>query len=201
MTDTREEIIEMLSGAADNLAKMIAGSAFEFWQRKDFRLYVDFDHLTQGEQDRMFNELEVSVLGLFILHLENAGTLEKKEHSAILLALADDLSSGFLTLLSDTGIEKHYITIWEKLISLRMNEYREDCKTTYKKARKMKEFREDELLRMAWARIETITIDCMTHLLKGDTKPDDPLWNLLRKWFISLDSQLNPITTLAAEKA
>jgi len=57
--DRNKEIFAMLRESAGRIAQLVANSAFEFWQRKDFRLYVKFHALSQTEQDRMFNELEV----------------------------------------------------------------------------------------------------------------------------------------------
>lgn len=56
------------------------------------------------------------------------------------------------------------------------------------------QIKKDDSLRTIWARIETITIDCLSHIRRGDVKEDDPLWKLLRKWIITLDAQLTPLT-------
>jgi hypothetical protein len=142
----------------------------------------------------MFNELEVSVLGLFILHLDSALKTVQDEQKIVLSALQKDLASGFLQLLSSTGIEKKFIDQWKILIDMRLKEYREDFKTATKASEKMREFREEEALRNVWARIETITIDSLSHIRRGEVKEGDPLWKLLRKWYITLDAKLNPLT-------
>jgi len=67
-------------------------------------------------------------------------------------------------------------------------------KIALKEAEKMKEFeKEDKRLKFAWARIETITVDCLSHIRRGEVKEGDPLWKLLRKWFITQDAQLTPV--------
>ncbi len=188
----------MFMGIGKNLAEVIASQAFEFWQRKDFRLYVEFDKLSQTEQDRLFNELEVSVIGLFVIHLDN--TIEKvdKRFIPVLQVLQREITLGFVDLLSNTGIDKKYVKQWTALIDMRLKEYREDFQTALKESEKMKEFKGDKELRSTWAVIETITIDGLSHIRRGNMKADDPLWKLLRKWLITLDTTIiHPIAKLA----
>lgn len=194
MKDIKSEIAKILSLSSQNLAEFIASSAFEFWQRKDFRLYVNFENISQTEQDRIFNELEISLLGLFILHIEQALKVVKNEQKIVLNALLKDLDSGFLQVLSNAGVEAKFIDQWRILIDMRLKEYREDLETALKMSSSWKEFKNDEDIRPAWTRIETITIDCLSHVRRGDVKEGDPLWKLLRKWFITIDATLNPIT-------
>lgn len=200
--DLKRETAKLLAGASQNLAQLVASSSFEFWQRSDFRLYVNFGNTSQTEQDRMFNELEVSVLGLFILHLDHAVSEGLEEEKKIVFsALKRDLASGFLQVLSSVGIEKKFIDQWKVLIDMRLKEYKEDFKLAMNESSKWKEFKNalrprsgQEKMKITWARIETITIDCLSHLRRGDVKEGDPLWKLLRKWFITLDAKLNPLT-------
>lgn len=196
MNDIKTETTKLFARASTNIAKIVASSSFEFWQRKDFRLYVDFENISQTEQDRIFNELEVSVLGLFILHFDNViETAIAKEHKIVFSAFQKDLAPAFLQILYDTGIEKKFVDQWKTLIDMRLKEYRTDLKTALKESKKMKEFeKNEEDLRVVWSRIEAITIDCLTHIRRGNIDRDDPLWKLLRKWLITLDAQLNPIT-------
>lgn len=190
-----ESIQEMLQQASKNLANVVANSSFEFWQRKDFRLYVDFDNISSVEQDRMFNELEVSVLGLFHLHFDNAIQNGNAEQKVVLTFLKKAVSESFLELFRDLGLDEKHIKEWERLIDLRFKEYRKDIKIALKESSTWEEFGRDDTLRDTWARIETITIDCLTHLRRGNVEEGDPLWKLLRKWLMTLDATLHPITS------
>lgn len=196
MLDLKQETAKIIAKTSQNLAQVIASSSFEFWNRADFRLYVNFGNISKTEQDRIFNELELSVLGLFTLHLEHSFSDVSEEGQIVFSALQKDLGSAFLQLFIDLGIEKKYIDQWKLLIAMRLKEYRKDFLIALKESVKMNEFREEEVLRIVWARIETITIDSLTHIRRGNVEKDDPLWKLLRKWFITLDAQLNPITRL-----
>ncbi len=197
MKNQQDHIQKMMSKAGKHLAQMAANSAFEFWQRKDFRMYVEFQNLNQVEQDRIFNELEVSVLGLFILEVDNAIDTGEKEHKVVLSLLQKEVVVGFLTLFSDAGVEEKYIKQWEILIDMRFKEYRDNLKTALFESKKWKEFKNDEQVRMQWAVIETITINCLRYIRRGDVKEDDPLWELLRKWFITLYAPIRQIVELS----
>lgn len=199
MKNRDKEISEMFSESGKKLAQVAAGSSFEFWQRKDFRLYVNFQSLSQTEQDRMFNELEVSILGLFNLSLDYAISVAKVEYKKLLEVLQKEITYGFLQLFLDLGTEKKFIDQWNKLIEMRFKEYHEDFKTAVKESDSWRELKGDEEMRQTWARIETITIDCLTHIRRGEVKKDDPLWKLLRKWFISLEAQVSPIAKIGEE--
>lgn len=135
-------------------------------------------------------------MGLFILQVDHAyETAVEKEKRVVFSALRKDLASGFLQIMINLGIEKKYIDIWNKLIDMRVKEYSEDFNTALKESAKMRELKDNQILRITWSRIETITIDCLTHIRRGNVKADDPLWKLLRKWFITLDTKVSPMTS------
>lgn len=185
----------MMLEAGERIAQMIAAESFELWQRKDFRLYIDFDHLDQREQDRIFNELEVSLIGLYVLRLDQAIQSAPKEKEIVLKALRAGIKEGFLKVLSDGGVEEKYIRQWKSLIDMRLKEYREDLATAMKMSEKDKNFKgEAESLRSAWARAETLKIDCLSHIRRGKFDETDPLWKFLTKWFITMDARLSPVT-------
>lgn len=159
------------------VGQIIANAAFSFWQEEKFRMVVDFDKISQTEQDRIFNELEVSALGLFVLkynHLEEQGV------------------EAFLGLMKEVGIQEQFLKTWEQLIDLRLKEYIEDYQTAINETKNFDELKNKEE-RVIWSRIETITIDCLTHIRRGDVKEGDPLWKMLRGWFMMLDLAFNKV--------
>lgn len=153
------------------IPQIIANGSFDFWKSKDFQKLVNFDNVSQTEQDRIFNELEVSVLGLFILKYSH---LEKQAIDS------------FLELMKEVGIEKKHLNTWKKLIDRRLKDYMEHYQIALDQTEKFKELNEVET-RVIWSRIETITIDCLSHIRRGDPIEGDPLWKLLREWFLMLD--------------
>lgn len=194
MDDIKNESAKILADATTGLIKVIENTSYEMWQRKDFRLYLDFDKLSQTEQDRIFNELQVSVLGLFYLHLEYVVINSIDSQRKVIKALNNDIVPAFLNLYIDLEVEKVFVDQWEKLINIRLTEYKKDYKMALKESLNMNEFRNKEELRIVWARIETITIDCLTHIRHEKVEEKDPLWKLLRKWFQTLDTMLNSFT-------
>lgn len=199
MKKLSQEVDKMLGDAGRNIANLVASSAFDFWNRKDFRLYVNFNSLDRTEQDRIFNELEVSAIGLFTLQLDDAILLTSaKEQKIVFDSLQKSIVSGFLKIMLDLGIANKFLEQWKALIDMRLEEYTKDLKIAHKESSRWEELKnEDKEIKLAWARVETITIDSLTHIRRGDVEKDDPLWKLLRKWFLNLDSQIAPITNLA----
>lgn len=195
--DLKKESAKMLAESSSAIAQLIAGKAFEFWQRKDFRMYVDFNSIGQTEQDRIFNELEVSLIGLFTIHFNQAQEGAIPEKKIVFKSLEKDLPKAFLQYMAESGIEKKYLKVWEKLIDVRLKEYNQHLKWVLKESLKSKEFDgKDADLRQDWARIETITIDCLTHIRRGKVEEKDPLWKLLRKWFITTGAIIYPLMNL-----
>ena len=195
-----KEIIEILNYTAEKLAESVASLAFEVWSRKDFRLFVNFHNISQTEQDRIFNELEVSILGLLILKFDDGILRKDKEFGLMLEYFENKLIGGFLNLFRNLKLEEKYIKQWKTLIDMRLAEYRKDYKIATKESKKVKEFdKNEESLKISWARIETITIDCLTHIRRGNVEEKDPLWKFLRKWFINLESELSPLTNAINE--
>jgi len=189
-----EEIIEMLDHAAEKLAEAVASLSFDVWNRKDFRLFVNFPNISQTEQDRIFNELEVCILGLMVLKFDDGISRKDKEFGLMLVHFENKLIEGFLNLFRNLKVEEKYVKQWRTLIDMRLSEYRKDYKIAIKESEKMKELDENEDLKISWARIETITIDCLTHIRRGTVEERDPLWKFLRKWLVNVESKLNPLT-------
>lgn len=188
-------IKETLEYSAGKISESVASFAFDVWQRKDFRLYVNFPNITQTEQDRIFNELEVSILGLLILKIDYFISEEDKEFAKVLLYFRSKLIEGFLNIFRNLKVEEKLVKQWEKLIDLRLKEYKEHFAIAIKESAKAPEFKKDkQYLRIDWARIETITIDCLSHIRRGRIEENDPLWKFLRKWFIDLEGKFSPLT-------
>lgn len=161
-------------------AQIIAEASFVLWQSKDFRALVRFNILGQVEQDRIFNELELTGLGLSCLYSEQTG----KEH------FKKEVTEQFLQIMSESGLEGKFLDIWKKLIKIRFEEYENDYKKVLYTSEDKKEFDNEENLRLAWTRIETLAVAGWTHIRRGENKEEDPLWDIMRKWLAVLDAQL-----------
>lgn len=193
-----KEIEEMLRESSKRLATYAAESSFEMWSRKDFRLYINFPNITQTEQDRIFNELEVSILGLLTLNFDHAVSVADKKMKPVVEFLGGSVREEFLGLFRELGIEEKLIKQWDLLIDMRFKEYRKHFKYAIKEYKKSKEQEFDEETLNTLARIDTITIDCIAHVRRGNVKDDDPLWKLLKKWIITIEARISELSKIAA---
>lgn len=201
MIDLKKETEKILGEAAERLAQFVSSSSFEVWNRKDFRMYLDFGHISVGEHDRIFNELLVSTLGMYVLFAEYAVERSHIAFKSLLTDFKNNLVLSFLDQFRKLGVEEKNIKEWSTLINLRFKEYHDDYKVALKESKKAREFEKTEDdLRTRWAIVETITIDCLDHIRRGKVERDDPLWKLLRKWFILRTAEMNPVIKLGQDK-
>ncbi|MDO8499000.1 MAG: hypothetical protein Q7S44_04410 [bacterium] len=61
---------EELTITPEKVAEIVAQASYDLWKDEEFRKMVNFETLSQTEQDRIFNELEVTLLGLVFLQAE-----------------------------------------------------------------------------------------------------------------------------------
>ncbi len=173
------------------LAEVVAQISFMLYQKPEFRETISFDKITQTEKDRIFNELQVSFLGLLVLYLENLDKDIKNEDIPLDLSrLKDALIDGFLAMYRNLGIGPKFVALWEQLINLRLDEYHKDHILLIKESDKLPNFKKkgEEVLKIRWARTETITIDCTSHIRRGKMIISDPLRKILMEWFINTES-------------
>lgn len=176
---------------AEKLVGLTSQSSFNFWQQKDFRGLVNFDSISQTEQDRIFNELVVTgiVFLMFILDsfVENIDVTEKK---IVMSKVRDKIPDGYLKTLADIGIDRKFRRIWKKLIDMRLREYLDNRRYAKEEVMFAEKFKGKEELKDSWARIETLAIGCLFHIRRGKGKTEDHLWKMLRFWLISLEGVL-----------
>lgn len=193
---------ELLLKTGEKFGEIIANSAFELWQTKDFRNLVEFSFISQTEQDRIFNELEVSLLGLFIINLDQAvDSSESDEHEIFYAKLRQALIEGFLNIYKKLNLEQKHIHQWRILIDMRLEEYRKDFKIALKESKKMKGIQDDPQVGILWAKIETVTIDCLSHIRRRNVKEGDPLWRMLRRWLTKMEVVFDQLTLQLSTKS
>lgn len=170
-----------MSRSASEIAEFIAQASYNVWVSSEFRKIISFDSLSQIEQDRIFNEIEVTLLGVVMLKAE--------EH--LKPQVAYTVAQAFLDILSKVNLQTKYVDGWRQLIALRFDEYKKDYEIALKESESIKDFeKEDEKIKNAWARIETLTIDSLSHIRRGKVRKNDPLWSFLRIWLAAIDVTL-----------
>ena len=189
-----DDLRESYHKIGHGLAEIVAKISLTLYQKDDFRELISFEEISRPEQERIFNELQVSFLGLMVLYLENLES-DLKEQLVLnntnlsISKINESLISGFLEIYREIGIDEKFVKMWEALIEMRLTEYRNDYKIALKESKNLPNFKKgDERLAVRWARTETLTIDCATHIRKGKFPLKDPLRKCLMEWFINTES-------------
>ncbi|RJP46076.1 MAG: hypothetical protein C4584_02225 [Armatimonadetes bacterium] len=167
-----------LTVTATRLVEVIAQISYDFWESERFRQAVGFSQLSRIEQDRIFNELEVTILGFVAL---------QAEQYPLLIDLKQETVRSFLQVMRELGLEDQFIETWKLLIKVRFKEYKIDYRQVLKNSRAWGDLGDKERLRVVWARIETLTVNCLSHIRRGKVNKNDPLWNDLRKWLTMIE--------------
>lgn len=156
-----------------------------FWDKK-FQQLADFDILSQAEKDRIFNELIIAPLALFMITLEAPDLNQPKGFRDYLQTVRDEIPKAHTEALGKMGIEKKYFANWEKLIKMRYEEYSDDKP----KAREaMMEFESQEKALQTSdlnsmnliLPVFTVSVGCHHHICRGNTKGKDLLFKYLNK--------------------
>lgn len=79
-----------------------------FWDKK-FQQLANFDNLLQTEKDRIFNELIIAPLALFMITLEAPDINQPKDFRDYLLTVRDEIPKAHVEALGAIGIEKNIL--------------------------------------------------------------------------------------------
>lgn len=173
----------MAGATAAALVQASAHHAFELFKAREFRRLAGFDTLDQVEQDRIFNELVVACIVLIILVLEAPDLRVPPEFRGYLTGLKEMVPKAYVDELRTLGVESEHLRVWEKLISLRYEEYAKDRHEVRSAAMHL-ESREkaldlDDLSRIQLlVPVQAAAIGCHHHVCRGDTDGRDELFKL-----------------------
>jgi hypothetical protein len=179
-----ESLDQMAEATAANLSQAAASAAFHLFKDKRFRKLAGFDRLSQTEQDRIFNELVVANLVLFMLVFEAPDLRVADEQRAYLAGVTKKIPPAYVQNLKELGIEAKYLQDWEKLIGMRYEEYARDRHDVRAAAMEL-ESKEGSLDMNSLAQIqalvpvEAVAIGCHHHICRGKTAGKDDLFKLI----------------------
>lgn len=177
---------ELINKLGRSFAEAVAKVSFMLWQKRKFRKLINFEKISQTEKDRIFNELEITFLGLFYLSLSNlAFQLDENPESQIVEKLKSALIKGFISIYRDLNIEEKFISDWEILIDMRFKEYQLDFQILLKEGERVEEINKGQ--KLVWARVRTIALDSLSHIRRGKLDKDDPLKKYLEEWVVGTD--------------
>jgi len=181
-----ESLDQMAEVTAAGLSQAAAASAYELFCGKEFRRTGGLERLSQTEQDRIFNELLVAFLVLIMLMLEAPDLRVPRELRDYLADLNKRISEAHVEHLRTLGVETNHLRDWEKLISMRYEEYARD-KHEVRGAAMQIESAEKSLDLDGLSRIQllvplqAVSIGCHHHICRGNTDGRDDLFKQILK--------------------
>jgi len=181
-----ESLDQMAEATAAGLSQAAAASAYELFCDKEFRRTADLERLSQGEQDRIFNELVVAFLVLIMLLLEAPDLRVPRELRDYLAGLNKRIAEAYVKNLKTLGVETNHLRDWEKLISMRYEEYARD-KHEVRAAAMQIESAEKSLDLAGLSKIQllvpvqAVSIGCHLHICRGNTDGQDGLFTQIFK--------------------
>jgi hypothetical protein len=181
-----ESLDQMAEATAAGLSRAAAASAYDLFCDKEFRRTAGLEGLSQGEQDRIFNELVVAFLVLIMLLLEAPDLRVPGELRSYLAGLNKQISETYVENLKTLGVETNHLRDWEKLISMRYEEYARD-KHEVRGAAMQIELAKKSLDLAGLSRIQllvpvqAVSIGCHHHISRGNTDGEDGLFTQILK--------------------
>jgi len=178
-----ESTDQMADATAGALVKVAINNAFQLFRDKKFRRLSSFDTLTQGEQERVFNELIVTYVVLVVLLLEAPDLRVPREFRDYLIDLKEKIPKAHTDYLRTLGVETEHLRDWEKLVSLRYDEYAKERHEVRSAAMQIESSEKaldlDDLSKIQMlVPLQAVAIGCHHHVCRGDTKGRDELFKL-----------------------
>jgi hypothetical protein len=203
------ESLDQAAGVtAAGLSQAAAASAYELFCDKEFRRMAGLERLSQVEQDRIFNELVVAFLVLILLLLEAPDLRVPPELRNYLADLNKRIPKAYVENLKTLGVKTNHLRDWEKLISMRYEEYGRDKHEVRAAAMQMesaeKKLDLDGLSKIQLlVPVQAVSIGCHHHICRGNSTGKDDLFKQilqsLSKFYVELRIRLEggKITPLA----
>jgi hypothetical protein len=163
------------------LVGVAAHHAFGLFNDDEFRRLTNFDTLSQAEQDRIFNELLVAYIVLIMFLLEAPDLRVPPEFRGHLVELKKLIPKAHIDSLRTLGVENEHLRVWEKLISLRHDEYAKDRHEVRSAAMQIESTEKpldfDDLSKIQlFVPVQAVAIGCHHHVCRGDTTGRDELF-------------------------
>jgi hypothetical protein len=181
-----ESIDQVADATAAGMAQASASSAFHLFSDKEFRRLARFEQMSQTEQDRIFNELAVAHLVLIMLLIEAPDLKAETELRHYLGGLEKRIPKAYVENLRGLGVETEHLEIWDKLISMRYEEYARDRHGVRAAAMQI-ELSEKQLDMESLSKIQllvpvqAVAIGCHHHVCRGNTEGRDDLFKVTLK--------------------
>jgi hypothetical protein len=179
-----ESLDQMAEFTAGALSQACAHFGFELFKTAPFRQEAEFTKISQVEQDRIFNELVVAHLVLIMLLLEAPDLRMDEDFRRYLKRLNQLIPRVYVDQLRTMGVEAGNLKDWEKLISLRYEEYARDrhevraAAMQLESAEKPLELEDLSKIQLL-VPVQAVAIGCHHHICRGVTQGRDELFKIL----------------------
>jgi HD superfamily phosphohydrolase len=210
--DRFESLDQMADETAAALAQAAASSAFHLFRDAQFRRLARFTQLSQTEQDRIFNELVLASLVLVMLMFEAPDLRIPRESRDYLAGVKEKIPKAYLDNLKNLGVEAEHIRDWDKLISMRYEEYARDRHDVRAAAMEIESSEKsldlDSLSKIQMlVPVQAVAIGCHHHICRGETQGQDELFKCalssLSRFYVELRVRIEggKITPLTKARA
>ena len=181
-----QSLDQMAEVMAADLSQAAAASAYQLFCDKQFRRMAGFERLSQVEQDRIFNELVVAFLALIMLLLEAPDLRAPRELRNYLAELNTRIPEAYVEHLKSLGVDPDHLRDWEKLISMRYEEYARDKHEVRGAAMQIESAEKtldlDSLSKIQLlVPVQAVSIGCHHHICRGNTAGRDELFKQILK--------------------
>ena len=179
-----ESLDHAADATADALVRAAAGSAFELFRDTEFRRLASLEQLSQTEQDRIFNELVVASVVLIMLLLEAPDLRMATDFRAYCAELRARIPRAHVSQLRSLGIEGEHLREWERLITMRYEEYARDRHDVRAAAMHIESLEKslsvDGLSKIQLlVPVQATAIGCHHHVCRGNTDGRDELFKAI----------------------
>jgi len=183
---SQDELDETAGLTAASLSQAAVASAYELFCEKEFRRMAGLERMSQVEQDRIFNELVVAFLALIMLLLEAPDLRIPRELRKYLADLHKRIPTAYLENLKSLGVEAAHLRDWEKLISMRYEEYARDRHEVRGAAMQLESAEKtldlDGLSKIQLlVPVQAVSIGCHRHICRGNTAGQDETFKKILK--------------------
>lgn len=177
--------------ASKLVREAVAVKSYGLWKDGQFRDVVGFSKLTNKEQDKIFNNLQITALLYVLFFLEEKAKKGRDGSGVVYSNVAEYTVQAFLEMMSEAELTEREVRLWQKLIATREREYKKDLKYILKESEKWDVFEgRDKLLRETWGRVVTLSFGLLKHVREEGDPIRDPLWVLVRRWLVGIEAEL-----------
>jgi hypothetical protein len=181
-----------ITAVSDHLLDKLIFSAFHVFNDSQFRKKANFENSSQAEQDRIFNELEVSSVCLCLFAIEQRESIIGNRDFHFWKEVGEYLPESLKLRLQGYGVDEENATLVKKLIKMRRDEYEKITDNLSDYIDSDEKFRDirNRLSKDILARANSIAVGTVDHIRRGKLKKGDELIKYFHSWLIPLDLKI-----------